>query len=330
MGLFNFLNKKKEQIELQELLRLQRESTEKCKANEQQRQTESRRCDEEHHRQELVRQQTEEKRKQNKALNNNEQSSNTPQSAAQIKEPNTNMLPTNEAVSEQLQHIASQANWLLNTGNQQATINYMNALFDACYGRNGYRLLQISDDTTQVVGLAFTSIARHLDFNDPDMNSVAAENALYCLARNIIATGNTYCAPAIFTLLLIHPDLLKDKLIAAHCEIAQEDVGMPIGLMLGGNPFNAPHLNSFREQAISKRIPIMAYILQFFYDEVNQEYSIPTDMPYHIPSQSDINRYTKMKSEYGGTNNSILTEGKRYFYQIFQECQNTLLKTKSM
>lgn len=273
---------------------------------------------------------TEEKSKKNDARHNNEQAAIKQKSTPQIQKPNTNVLPTNETVSERLQYLAGQANWSFNTGNQQATIRFMNELFDACYGKNGYRLLQISDNATQVVGLAFTSIARHLNFNDQDMNSVAAENALYCLARNLIANGNTFCAPAIFTLLFNHADLLKDKLIAAHSEIAQKDVDMPIGMMLGGNPFNAPHLNGFREQAVSKRIPIMDYIMPFFYNEADQEYSIPTDMPYHIPSQSEINRYMKMRSEYGGTNDSIIAEGKRYFYQIFQECQDTLLRTKSM
>ena len=273
---------------------------------------------------------TEEKSKQNDAHHNNEQTANKLKSTPQLREPNTHVLPTDIAVSERLQYLAGQANWSFNTGNQQATLRFMNELFDACYGKNGFRLLQISDDATQVVGLAFTNIARHLDFNDRDMNSVAAENALYCLARNLIANGNSFCAPAIFTLFFNHADLLKDKLIAAHCEIAQKDVGMPIGMMLGGNPFNAPHLNEFREQAVSKRVPIMNYILPFFYKEDSQKYSIPTDMPYHIPSQTEINRYIKMKSEYGVSNDNILAEGKRYFYQIYLECQDTLLRTKSM
>lgn len=273
---------------------------------------------------------TEEKSKQKVAHSSNEQAANKPISSPQFQVPNTHVLPTDEAVSERLKYLAGQANWSFNTGNQQATLRFMNELFDACYGKNGFRLLQISDDATQVVGIAFTSIARHLDFNDQDMNSVAAENALYCLARNLIASGNSFCAPAIFTLLFNHADLLKDKLIAAHCEIAQKDVGMPIGLMLGGNPFNAPQLIEFREQGVSKRVPIMDYILPFFYKEDSQKYSIPTDMPYHIPSQSEINRYQKMKSEYGVPNNNLLAEGKRYFYQIYLECQDTLLKTRSM
>lgn len=312
MGLFDIFNNKKKERERQEQLRLQQ----KAEAN---RRTEEQRMQEE------IKQHAEEKRKQDEANNKKKFAS-----AVEIKKPNTSVLPTNEVVSEQLEYLAGQANWSFNTGNQQATIKFMNELFDACYGRNGYKLLQISEESTQVVGLAFTSIARHLDFNDKDLNSVAAENALYCLARNLIAKGNTFCTPAIFTLFLNHSDLLKDKLIATHCEIAQQDVGMPIGMMLGGNPFNAPHLNEFREQAVSKRVPIMAYILPFFYNEASKEYSIPTDMPYHIPSQSEINKFIRMKSEYGGTNGSMLSEGKRYFYQFFEECQDTLFKTKLM
>ena len=246
----------------------------------------------------------------------------------------TNMLFSDDAISEKLQNLAGCVNFTFNTNNHKEAVRYMNELFDECYGRNGYKLLLISDDATQVVGLAFTSIARYLNFNDRDLNSVAAENALYCLARNFIATGNTYCVPAIFTLLINYSDLLRDKLIAAHCAITQKNMRFPIGLALGGNPFSAPHLNDFRKQAVLKRVSIMAYILPCFYTEKSKEYSIPTDMPYHIPSQSDINNFLMLKSqkmdtEYGDVEELTLIEGKRYFYQLFEECQETLLKTQS-
>lgn len=332
MGLFNSLfdNKKKE-LGRQVQLRLQQEAEGNLRAEEQRRQAEARCHAVEHSKQqEQTRLQEEEKRKQNDDPLNNEQALNKSKATHLMHVPNTNILPTNEIVSEHLQYLAAQANWSLNTGNQQATIKFMNELFNASYGRNGYKLLQISDDATQVVGLAFTSIARHLDFNDQDLNSVAAENAFYCLARALIAKENTFCTPAIFTLLLNHADLLKEKLITAHCEIAQKDMGMPIGRILSGNPFNAPRLNDFREQAISKRVSIMAFILPFFYNEAKKGYTIPTDMPYHIPVQSDVDRFIKMKSECGGASDSLLSEGKRYFYQMFEECQDTLLKTRSM
>lgn len=333
MGLFDIFNKKKKERERQEQSRLQQEAEAKRRADEQRRQTEARqRAEEQRKQQEETKRQAEEKRKQNEACLNNEQASNRPKRTPQIQVPNTSVLPTNATVSRQLQNLAHQVNLSFKTDNQQATIKLMSELFDTCYGRNGYKLLQISDVATPVVGLAFTSIARHLDFNDHDLNSVAAENALYCLARYLIATGNDFYTPAIFTLLFNHSDLLKDQLISAHCEIAQKDVGMPIGMMLGGNPYNAPHLYDFREQAISKRVPIMAYILPFFYNETSKKYyDPPTDLPYYppFPSQSEINRFIRIKSEYEETNDSMLSEGERYFYQIFEKCQDTLLRTKS-
>lgn len=244
--------------------------------------------------------------------------------------PDTNTLPCDENVSGYLQGLAGQSNWALNTGNIQTATQLMNQLFDACYGRNGYKLLQLDDDATQAVGLAFTSIARYLNFNDRDLNSVAAENAVYCLSRNIINKDNSFCAPAIFTLLLNYENLLKDKLISAHSEMAQKDVGLPIGRMLGGNPFNAPHLEGFREQAVSKRVPVMAYLLSLFYDERKHEFTIPTDMPYHLPKQVDLNKYHNLKKEYNASDNSLLVEGQKYFYQIFEECKDSLLTTMRM
>lgn len=245
-----------------------------------------------------------------------------------ISKPNTKVMSENDEVSEYLNYLAGNCNLSFNLGNQDDAIELMNQLFKACYGRNGHKLLQLSSDNTQVVGLAFANIALYLDFNDEDMNSVAAENALYCLGRNIIENDNTFCAPSIFTMLFKRPALLKDKLIAAHASVSQKRVGMPIGLMLGGNPFNAPHLEEFREQATTeKRIGIMRYLLSLFYDTASDKFTIPTDLPYNLPSNKNIEDFIILKKnniEYD--DNSLLEEGQDYFYEIFSECQDTLKK----
>lgn len=183
-----------------------------------------------------------------------------------IIKPSVRLMPTDEAISETLENIASQCNIAFNFGNEKVAISSMNELFKTCYGRNGHKLLQISTQATQPIGLAFTNISLFLDFNDENLNSVAAENATYCLGRNLIETSNSFVAPSIFTILLEHRNLLKDKLIAAHCEISQKRVGMPIGIMLGGNPFSSPQLKEFREQAVNEKgIAVMTYLLSFFY-----------------------------------------------------------------
>jgi hypothetical protein len=168
-----------------------------------------------------------------------------------------------------------------------------------------------------------------LDFNDEDLNSVAAENATYCLARSIIEKGNSFCTPPLFYILLKKRNLLASKLVAVHASISEKRVGMPIGLMLGGNPFTSPNLSDFREQATNeKAIDIMAYLLELFYDTSRGEYKVPTDLHLLLPSKNDIFHFMELKKTIKYDNDSILKEGQEYFYGLFSECQDTLVKMK--
>lgn len=265
----------------------------------------------------------------------NEGAINTPQSSTDIKgkndyinKPITKVMDENLEVSDYLQYLAMNCNLQLNLGNTSTAIDFMNQLFNECYGKSGHMLLQLASHGTQVVGLAFSNIALFLDFEDKDFNSVAAENAVYCLGRCIIETDNAYCAPSIFTILLKQPSLLKDKLIETHCSVSQKRVGMPIGMMLGGNPFTAPHLSEFREQATTeKRIAIMAYLLSLFYDKESNKITIRTDLPYNLPKTNDIEKFTVLvRDNIEYDYQSLLKEGQEYFYELFSTCQDTLKK----
>lgn len=98
------------------------------------------------------------------------------------------------------------------------------------------------------------------------------------------------------------------------------------GMMLGGNPFQAPHLADFREQAVSKRVEIMAYLIQFFYDLEKSKYKVPTDMPYLIPNNRDIEQFTTLVSDSGSSVKEMRLEGQKYFYAMFEDCEDTLSK----
>ena len=338
MGLFDFLfkNKKKEEQERVERERLaeqelMRKAEEIRLAKERERRlAENKRKEEERQRklreEELIRQ-----RSETPKVSVNDQTDNSDASAGSsdaIAIPNTETYPIIENVSEELDSMACQANYSFNMGNQQVAINYMNQLFQSCYGQRGHKLLNVSPENCQPIGFAFANIAIYLNFNDRDLNSVAAENAFYCLSRNFIAKGNSFATPALFTLLLKYHELLKDKLISSHCSMAEKSVGMPIGMMLHGNPFNAPHLAGFREQAVSKRVPIMAYLIHYFYDLEKSEYKVPTDMPYLIPSSRDIEQFKALISEYGASVTELKLEGQKYFYSMFEDCEDTLNKCR--
>lgn len=230
MGLFDFLlkNKKKEEQErlererLAEQERLHKADETRLAKERKQRLEENRKKEEER-----KRRIAEEQRLKN------EQESCKERSNPNIVAPNTETNPVIESISEELDALACQANYAFNMGNQQIAVNAMNQLFQSCYGQRGHKLLNVSSDNCQPIGMAFANIAIYLNFNDRDLNSVAAENAFYCLARNFIAKGNTFTTPALFTILLKHQDLLKDKLISTHCSMAEKSVGMPRGYDVG-------------------------------------------------------------------------------------------------
>lgn len=146
--------------------------------------------------------------------------------------------------------IAAKLNMAYNMGNNQTVIALADTLFNEVSPRKqgGQALIKLSDNACQCVGLAFTILAMNLDFGDEDANSIAAENAYHCLARCYIENKNTFCLPAVFTVLNNRLNLLKDKLIASWCTMAQNQTGMPIGMMLGGNPYTDPRLKDFRNQ----------------------------------------------------------------------------------
>lgn len=73
--------------------------------------------------------------------------------------------------------------------------------------------------------------------------------------------------------------------------MAHKQVGMPIGVMLGGNPFVDPALEDFRQQAYRFKDLIMYYALSKFYNIDINKYTIPTDMPCFIPTENEIRTF---------------------------------------
>lgn len=223
--------------------------------------------------------------------------------------------------------LAAKVNWTLSTNQKNECINAMVELCNKVQFGNGKKLLLLDDSECQVVGLAFVAIALHFDNGDEDINSVAAENAYYCLARSFIKTENRYVLPAIYTLLDSRVGLLAQELIANWCEIAQKQVGMPIGMMLGGNPFTDPRLQDFREQAIGFSKDIQYYVLSHFYDFETSTFLIATDLPYFLPSSDNIDYFVKSLNKNKKFDKSFfLNSGKQHFEGVYNKCTETLRK----
>lgn len=225
--------------------------------------------------------------------------------------------------------IACQLNFARNTGNSALAGRLCTELYNEVSPnkQGGRSLLNLPNGDCQSVGLAFTCMVLCYDFGDDDINSVAAENAFFCLARSLTETGNTFVAPAIFTILQTSPQLMKDKLISSWCSLAQKQVGMPIGLMLGGNPFLDPRLNDFRQQAFDFKDDIMFYALSKFFDIEKMEFTIPTDLPYFLPKKSIIVSFlNKIKENQSYSKENFMNNCEKHFVSVFEECKDTLKK----
>ena len=171
--------------------------------------------------------------------------------------------------------------------------------------------MKLNDVALQPVGFAFTYIARYLDFNDRDLNSVAAENAVYCLGKSLIANNNTFCAPALFTLFLNYSDLLNDKFFATYLYHVYWGIGI-------------------KEIPFHRRLPILLYLYSFFYDEQKQIYTVSSNVPFHFPTDENLREFQNLKKQIGASNEELYSEGENCFFRIFEECQSALYNMKNM
>lgn len=227
-----------------------------------------------------------------------------------------------------LSEIASQLNMSHNIGDKSTALQLCSVLYKEVspYKSGGKALINLSASKSQCVGLAFTTMALCYSFGDEDINSVAAENAFYCLSKNLIETNNKFAAPAIFTIMQKGSKLMSDKLIRSMMSLAQKQVGAPISIMLGGNPLTDPGLEEFRQQAImSVKDFTSYYVLLKFYDIANRQYLIPTDMPYYIPQESDIATLVERIRNIPSFESETFDEQcKQHFMSVYDECEKTL------
>ena len=227
--------------------------------------------------------------------------------------------------TDKIVEIATSLNFAYNVGNKSFAGRLCKDLYmEVSPQRQGGKvLLELSSKECQVVGMAFTTIALRYDFGDPDFNSVAAENAYYCLARNLIDNNNSFVAPALFAILLVNYNLMKSKLISSYCNIYNKKRG--INVYLAGDPFNDSGFEKFRNDAINFKDYIMYYALSKFYDIKNKSYLIPTDLHYYIPQESVINDFLERVSKIEDySKESFIKECEIHFKSVYKECEETL------
>jgi hypothetical protein len=220
-----------------------------------------------------------------------------------------------DSFSNQMTAIAGNANMSFLCRNNRGFQNSIIELYNKVHGHNSHKLKTVAAKDGQCIGLAFIKMALYFDNGDFQVNEIAAQNAFYCIYKNYNETGNTYALPALFTLLLKKPRALEDELYRSNPD--PELVGF------GGMTPSAPYRRS--DRAMTNRLLIMKFLLKSFYDEGGKKFTIDTTLPYHIPSEDDIIKFTNeySQSQYVNDKESI-SKGEEYFNKMFEDIEDQL------
>lgn len=222
----------------------------------------------------------------------------------------------NTGFSDQMAGIAGNVNLCFVTGNKQGVTDNLVILYNKVHGYNSHLLKTLEVKDGQVVGLAFIKMALYFSNGDFQVNEIAAQNAYYCIAKNYLFDKNTYALPALFTLLAKRPQTLGDELYDVNPDPSLEGA-------YGRMTLSAPYRR--KDRVMENRLPIMKYVLSKFYDETKKKFLIDTTLPYHIPSQEEINVfYQELRTSKLGNEKKILAKGEEYFKELYENIEEQL------
>lgn len=222
----------------------------------------------------------------------------------------------NASFSDQMAGIAGNVNLCFVTGNKQGVTDNLVKLYTKVQGYNSHLLKNVEAKDGQIVGLAFIKMALYFSNGDFQVNEIAAQNAYYCIAKNYLFDKNTYALPALFTLFAKRPQTLGDELYDVNPDPSLEGA-------YGRMTLSAPYRR--KDRVMENRLPIMKYVLSKFYDENKKKFLIDTTLPYHIPSQEDVNVfYQELRTRKLGNEKEILTKGDKYFKELYENIEEQL------
>jgi len=210
------------------------------------------------------------------------------------------------------------------TNNKELFVNSAMHLYNHA-NSNKRTLIQIDDLDLQTVGLAFSYNARFIRYDDPDFNSVSAENAYYCLAKSI-KSGNYFSAPELYNLLKHNHTLLIDRFVAALILYIQKTTPekMPSGMII--QAYGGYKTKGMIEDAESFVPYVRLYIISQFYSIESNKSKFSDDLILFCKySDDDILSDISEMSKKGAYENIIKT-GKVFFELIYTDMENILLK----
>lgn len=190
-----------------------------------------------------------------------------------------------------------------NTGPQ--IIDACSELFNYSQDVRPNKLLQCSPKSLQPIGCAFAILAININYGNPDINSISAENALYCLVSAYKNNPNSFGNipyNAIVSLLLSDPNLLKDAIM--H--------------VLKNNPhflYSLSEQMTFRSGENSVRYRILKYMIPYIFDFEKLDYKV-SNMPLAPDKELLLNCINS--SYYKSADGE---EGEKLFEELFDYCE---------
>lgn len=205
--------------------------------------------------------------------------------------------------------------------NKVLSVDYMSQLYELVRVEGCQVLLNMPALDCQVVGLAFARQALFYDNGDRDFNSVAAENAFYCLAKSYFEADNSFGLPALFTILVASPRLLTSKSYSGMDFAVNKATELSINnVYLQYSLYNSFRVFEFFDLC-------KYYLLNIFYDIENKKFNIPADLPYLLPTEDVILSFLSEEEKIKDFDKmNYLVAGELLFEGIYREIEDTLLK----
>lgn len=221
---------------------------------------------------------------------------------------------------ETLLALSMKTNLGYNTNDQDLFLNSAIQLFNYVLPtQRGTKVLTLLEEQThtQMVGKAFSRFARVFDNGDSTVNSVAAENAYYCLVKSIKA-GNSFAAPELFNLLDSKPEAILDKFV----ETIFSNM-MQMQRMMQYNRYGDPHKNPIVINEAKEFVSyVKFYTISIFYDIKTNQLKISKDVfDSSLSKVLSTIEYVLSKKSY----EEAITIGQTYFDRVYLENEETLL-----